>query len=466
MIIFLFGTTYLFPQQTDSQKELLERAKENFQLLSTDHVKAFKEAEAILKEAQKKKAKEAELKAINTKCSYYRIVNDFENMRAAAKSLHQKALLYEFPFYQLIAKRFLFEAYLFTELPEKAFRELEQGREVMNKLNETDSLNVIERSNFFIAYSNYYLLKEDYKNQLQYIKLAGKELEKLSEGDYIQKLLYVHYSNLAASYSQNNEKDSAKYYAKLSQSKGKIYSRDEVVFNNLTILGEVGMQELKYEEALSYFKEAEKISDYKNHLDIEKLYNNIIIANKRLENDDMAKLYQAKKDSLKLDIVKNRNKSLHRLLSEKEDGKNNTYLYILLICIGLMGIFTFFVIRRNRILVHQEKISQQYLEKVAENPSGEDYSNLLNVLKENSSAFMFYFEEAFPVFSSKLLQINPEISSSEIEFCALLKLKIPTKEIAKYKFVAPKTVRNRKYHIRKKLNIPKEVDIYQWFGDL
>ena len=34
-------------------------------------------------------------------------------------------------------------------------------------------------------------------------------------------------------------------------------------------------------------------------------------------------------------------------------------------------------------------------------------------------------------------------SHSDAEFCALLKLRIPTKEIAQYRFIAPKTVQNK-----------------------
>src|SRR5690554_1096962 len=316
-ILFFLGTTFLFSQSTDSQKELLERASENFELLKIDLNKAFIEAKEIEKEAQRINAKEAELKAINTKCTYYRIDNDFENMMATAKSLHRKALLYKFPLYQLIARRFIFESYLFTGLPEKALQELEQGKELMNKLDETDSLSILERSNFFVAYTNYYLLKEDYKNQLKYIKLVGKELEKISEGGSNQRLLAVHYSNLATSYNKNNEKDSAEYYAKLSQSKSES-RRSDVVINNLMVLGDVELQRLNYEKALFYLQEAETIDVHKNHIVKGELYDNIIKANRKLGRDVIVKQYQAKKDSLRLSVSENRNKSLHRLLREKD----------------------------------------------------------------------------------------------------------------------------------------------------
>jgi|SRR5690554_159421 len=465
VIVFFLGANFLFSQHQNAQRDLMVKANENFELLGKDHEKALAIALEIEKKAKLSQNQEAELKAKYTICNYYRIISDFENMMIASKSLDKKASRYKNTVYQLIAKRLIFESYLFTGLPEKALNELEQGKDLIQNFNPTDSLSIIESSNFYIAFSNYYLLKKDYKNQLNYIKFAGNELKKLP-AENNQKLLHVHYSNLATSFNKNKRKDSAAYYAKLSQSKGGAHSREEVVFNNLRVLGDVELHKSNYESALSYLKEAEKIKSNKNHLDIEALYDNIISAHKKLGNNELVSLYKVKKDSLKLAITENRNKSLHRLLIEKEAPKTREYRVAIIITFLAMFLIIFLVIRRNRILIAQEKLSHQYLETNTEAPTGEDYSHLVQVLKDNDPAFMFHFEEVFPNFTSKLLQINPELSSSEIEFCSLLKLKIATKDIAKYKFVAPKTVRNRKYHIRKKLNIPKEVDIYQWFADL
>ncbi len=466
-VFFIFlGTTFLFPQETDAQNNLLKRANENFKLISKNPDKAFKEAEKIKKEAQKIKAEEAELRTIVTKCEYFGKKNDFENMMMMARVLDKKSKKYNFPIYEVIAKRFLFESYLFTGLPDEALRVLKEGRYPLGKLDDTDTLNILERSNFFIAYSNYYLIKEDYKHQLSYIKLAGKEIEKLPKGDYYQNLIYVHYSNLATSYNKNNESDSAKHYAKLSQSLEKNIIRNDVTFNNWKVLGDAGMHEKNYKVALDFYKKAEKVKGFKNHIDVEELYSNIIRAYKKTGINDSARVYQAKKDSLQLTISENRNKSLHLLLNEKEEPKSKLLLYVLLILAGATATIAFFIIRKKKILKQQEKISQEYLEQTSNNLSGEDYSKLLKALKQNDPAFMIYFENTFPKFTSNLQQINPEITSSEIEFCSLLKLKTPTKEIAKYKFVEPKTVRNRKYLIRKKLNIPKEIDIYQWFDSL
>src|SRR5690606_32331068 len=125
-----------------------------------------------------------------------------------------------------------------------------------------------------------------------------------------------------------NNPDSAKYYAELSMSKDNGYGRDDIQAKNLSILGEAMIKEKNIKKALYYFKEAEKLKGYKNHLNIEDLYDNIIEAYKLLQQEDSVKLYQAKKDSLKLNISESQNRSLHKLLDEKESSNPKKYIYI------------------------------------------------------------------------------------------------------------------------------------------
>lgn len=464
LIIFFLGTTLLFSQQTDAEQNLQKRVTENYRIIFSDPEKAFLEAQNIEKEALKINAKTEELKAMEMQCYYYGATKDFEKMLATGKTLYQKAGRYKMPLFQVRAKRHTFEAYLFTDLPDKAFAELEQGNKIISTLDENDPVTIDEKIKLFSYYGNYYWTKGDLQNQLKYALLAGKETKKIPDENQRERELYFHYCNIAGTYAELNQLDSAKVYAELSQSRDKEYNRNDVRALNLWTLGKVAEHEKDYQKALSYFKEAEKIDGYKNHLNLELLYDYIISSYQNLQQEDSVKIYQIKRDSLKLAVSENQKKSLTTLLSEKEES-NPVYLYVFGIVLLVMGVITLLVIRKNRVLSRQEKISQQYLEKTSENPSGEDYSRLLKVLKEKDPAFMFYFEETFPDFSSKLLQINPKMSSSDIEFCALLKIKIPTKDIAKYKYFELQTVRNKKYLIRKKLNVPKESDIYQWFDE-
>lgn len=464
-IILFFCGTMLFSQESDVSKELLIKATENFKFLNKNPEAAFLESKKIESEARKLKAPKAELKAIDTQCNYYKAKNDFENMIIVSKSLFRKAEMYKNTAFQATAKRYLFEAYIFSGLPDKALPELEEGMEIVNNSSEKYSASVIGvKADLLITYSNYYSLNKDFENRLKYIKLAGKEYEKLPEGKIKQSLMWLHYANLAGAYKEVGELDSSKHYALFSLSKDDGEMRADVKAMSLSILGDLALKEQNYRKALSYFKKTERLEGYQNHYNIQMLYDNIILSYQKLQLEDSAKLYKAKKDSLKLSITENQNKSLQNLLKQKAENPYAKYFYLLLILIAGIGVFLFIIIKKNRTLVQQEKISQQYLKEVPGVQSGNDYSKLIELLKKNDSTFMLYFDELFPEFTPKLLKIYPDINPSEIEFCALLKLKIPTHEIAGYKHITLKSVQNRKYSIRKKLNIPKGVDIYNWFS--
>ncbi|MFA7686898.1 MAG: hypothetical protein WCY25_03425 [Moheibacter sp.] len=461
-LFFFLGISMLFSQETTAQKGLLKRANKNYGLLSTNPKKAFIEAGKIEKEAQQINAKEAELRAIEIKYAYYEIENDFTNMIVFSKYLFQKAQSYKMPVYQTIAKIHLADTYLYNKISEKALQELNEATEISISIRENDSLGILAKSNLFIAFSDYYSLNGECDKVIEYIQKSIAENVKISNDTARQKLQYVNYANLASAFMSINH-DSAEYYAKLSLSISDTYERDDVELLNLSILGEISKNKEDYEKALSYFKEAEKLKGHKHPINYRNLYSNIIELYKELNDYQNVKVYKAKRDSLKLNISEKQNIFLHKLLNEKKEGKTNIYIYILSILLLFMLIFILLIIRKNRILSQQEKTSQKYLEEVVKDPKGEDYSKLLKALREKDPAFMFYFDETFPEFSSRLLEINPKITQAEIEFCTLLKLKIQSKDIAKYKNLAYKTAQNKKYIIRKKLNIPKHIDLYQWF---
>lgn len=94
----------------------------------------------------------------------------------------------------------------------------------------------------------------------------------------------------------------------------------------------------------------------------------------------------------------------------------------------------------------------------------QSYEEIVIMAKNNDSAFLTRFKDAYPGFCDNILKIYPDIINSELIFCAYLKLNFSTKEIATYTFVTPKAVQNRKNRIRKKLNIPSDEDIYIWMS--
>lgn len=173
LFILFFWNIFLFSQQTPAQKELTKRANETLELLNTDPEKAYFDAKKIEQEARKADAKQAELIVIETQCIYYRTKNDFKNLLVKARILSNKAKNYKQSAYQMIAGRFLFEAYILIDLPDKAFQELEKVKHLANDTREKNTLTIQAKANLFISYANYYMVQNDYQNQLKYIKLSG-----------------------------------------------------------------------------------------------------------------------------------------------------------------------------------------------------------------------------------------------------------------------------------------------------
>lgn len=149
--------------------------------------------------------------------------------------------------------------------------------------------------------------------------------------------------------------------------------------------------------------------------------------------------------------------------------KQRTFILSSIIIFAISGILIAVLVklkgiksRKKRLLVLKE-IEVRALESRLHNNS---YEEVLSLAKSNSADFLCRFQEIYPAFMAKLLEIDPSLQTTELRFCAYLKLNFATKEIATYTFVTPKAVQNRKNRIRKKLDIPSEEDINVWIGKL
>lgn len=406
----------------------------------------------------------AELMALDANCTYSKVRNDFDQMLKYAKTLLTKAQEYKQITYEVMARKHLFEALIFSDLEEEAFNELQLGTKLAESLKEDQELDLLTLADIYIANSNYYSQQKDFQKQFEYIHIAGKYFKKIQNKSLKDRLLYIHHSNLAVVNYQLDREDSAVYFAELSLASEKNYDRDDIEFNNYSTIGNVAFKQENFEKALINFHLAEKITGYKNHLNTRLLYQNIIKSYERLNDTIAAKNYKNKLDSLELRITQSQKKSLQTLL--KEEKTSNSSLQILhiimaaslLVLIGI-GLLFYRRFRKEKLNSNQEKSQSQI------NLSEEELNHLMEFLQNNDPTFLLYFDKKFGDFSSRLLAINPNLSSSELEICAMLKLKIPTKNMARYKYIAPKTVQNKKHLIRKKLNIPTNVDLYDWFNN-
>lgn len=455
VFVLYLGSPALMSQMSSSQ-DLIDWRERQQHLLHKNPQSTFIEARQLEKEAHKSKNHLQELIAIDTQCTYFKVSNDFDKMLNKAQELLLKSQEYKSKTFEIIARKHLFEALTFSGLIEKGYEDLQKATLLLSELDDSNDFELITKSDIYIAHSNYHIYKKDYLNQFKFIKLSGKYFEKISNQSLRDKLLYIHHCNLAGPYLQLGKPDSAVYYAKLSLSQENNYDRADIQFNNYSNLGNIAFDAKNYELALENYLQAENTKGYKNHLNAKQLYEKIIEIYHSQGDLQKVNQYKLKLDSLQLIITQNQNKSLHTLLKEKEKSQNNSptskYFFALAILL-FIGLFALYFIKKSR----KEKVKKET------NLSEKEFVKLFELIKKNDPGFMFYFDEKFDGFTQKLLKINPNLSTSELEICALMKLNISTKNIARYKYIAPKTVQNKKSIIRKKLNIASDVDLNKWF---
>ncbi|MBB4805546.1 DNA-binding NarL/FixJ family response regulator [Chryseobacterium defluvii] len=97
-----------------------------------------------------------------------------------------------------------------------------------------------------------------------------------------------------------------------------------------------------------------------------------------------------------------------------------------------------------------------------EQKTGEAFDEIIQLAKSNSPEFWAHFQEKYPSFRKKLLEINPDLKASELILCAYIYLGFNTKDIAEYTFKAVQTIKNKKYNLRKRLSIPVKDNIMLW----
>jgi AraC family transcriptional regulator, chitin signaling transcriptional activator len=87
-------------------------------------------------------------------------------------------------------------------------------------------------------------------------------------------------------------------------------------------------------------------------------------------------------------------------------------------------------------------------------------------LKDTSKLDLFnqQFSKLHPDFYEKLQNNHPELTKSELKFCAFLKLKLSSHQISSILNVSSEAIRKSRYRIRKKMNLPRETDLEDYIS--
>ncbi len=156
---------------------------------------------------------------------------------------------------------------------------------------------------------------------------------------------------------------------------------------------------------------------------------------------------------------------ISEMKQESDWHKNDLPLFIAL-SITVLTVSGVYVRKMINRLQKKKNTLKEQTDALKNHVQTKQLQEVTELAKKNDSSFLLKFKELFPEFIKSLLAINPDLENSELAFCAMLKLRFSSKEIADYTFVQHKSVQQKKYRIRKRLNIPGETDIYDFFENL
>ncbi|NML70821.1 hypothetical protein HHL23_13595 [Chryseobacterium sp. RP-3-3] len=385
---------------------------------------------------------------LSLKGSYYSRMSLFEeSFQSKQKALKLIELNHDLESQLLIADLYISFADYYTDTNdfESAHLYADKSIDAIEKIPEQKYLSakkIFREKPFIYFYKSWILLQEKRPDEaLPFIQKAYNNaiLEKYN----YMALFYEIYGDY---YFQTQAHPKAiEYYLKTVDNKEKFHQNHALVDSKI---------------AASY----KALGDYKNM----SLYSER--AGIRLETD--------RKDDL--EFVQNEfNQTLKKEKTDKINlQKKNFYTILLVIFISVLLLIIVLlrsrkirkrkrkIIQEQEYLLSEKKIEIKEREIEIEKLQKDTFEEVLQLAKQNDPAFLARFQEVYPEFCNNILELQPDILTSELILCAYLKLNFSTKDIATYTFVTAKAIQNRKNRIRKRLNIPSDADIYIWINDL
>lgn len=320
--------------------------------------------------------------------------------------------------------------------------------------------------NIYLRQAVYLVDKKQPDKALIFFKKAGKVDDNGMADCAISDYIYM-----------NKNKDSTYKYITLAYNKAmKRGKEDGVALYANTIMGEYYITDKQYDKAEEVLKEALKINIkikgiYAYYLKF--IYNDLRVVYENKGENEKAYFYlnayteacNRTNSSLLSTINQDMESFISETKKDSESHKSNIQWVIFLSLAGLslLSIYTWKIIntlKKRKADLRSE--AENLMSRI--NSSGE--AEVLEMAKRNDPEFLSCFKKVYPGYIDKLLAINPTLENSEQVFCAMLKLHFTSKEIANYTLVQHRTIQQKKYRIRKKMNIPTETDIYQFFDDL
>lgn len=287
----------------------------------------------------------------------------------------------------------------------------------------------------------------------------------------------LYLSGVAEDYLDINKLDSAKIYT--DKALDMIKKENKIIASNTYTYHVAG----RYYDQIKQYSNAE--IHYKKALEICRLTNNSYRFVEQFIYQDLSKLYEktgnTKEEQFYLkqyfavrNYVDQQQHEITNLIvrdfvankaSAEEKKAKHIWLYfsIFIMFVLVSGMLTYKYIRS---LTKKKELLRQKNNSLKGHVDNANFKIVMELAQNNDSSFLTKFQELYPYFIPKLLEIAPDLDHAGQVFCAMLKLNFTSKEIANYLSIQHDSVQKRKSRLRKKLNIPSDVDLYHFFRKL
>lgn len=189
------------------------------------------------------------------------------------------------------------------------------------------------------------------------------------------------------------------------------------------------------------------------------------------------------------------NKNQHKIDLQKKDIRYLSIILIISLITLIITVLFFLMKRRNLKQSHElEVLETERLKMLFESKNKElaqslayniEKNDILKILKndisngknqkelvgiinsnidttKNRQKVLLDFQNLYPNFLPKLTIGHPDLTKNELDLCALLILKLSSHEIAGILSLSDSTINKNRQRLRKKLNLKKEADLYEY----
>jgi len=354
---------------------------------------------------------------------------------------------------------------------DEALKKLKKNLVIADNL-KSDSTRHAIKAMIQVQIGRNYIEKKMYDSVIYYGNRVVDELKKSKKMDAgMNTSLKVAMLLLSEANLNKNKIDSAEFYIKTARAVPVNLGNND--FATFKLLGQICDAKKQYDSAVVDYEKAiilaKKAKNFRKLLELYGLISQSYEKTGQIDHSNKYEFqYNKLGDSLKKIDDDNLKDTVGILVEEKQKDlkdKNHFLLYIIIAGIFTTVIIFFYITRRinnkNKILNVKEVETKNLSQKL-----NVAFEEVIQLAKNNDPEFLTRFQEVYPEFIPKLLEIEPQLLNTELKFCALLFLNFSTKDIAAYTFVQPQSIQTRKNRLRKKLGIPSNVDIYVWMKNI